>query len=193
MARKTPITVSPDGSTEEKRKPFRRAGKGSGKPPPAEVLSGKDFGPSKRPRGRPLTYTREKADQICALLETGRSLYYICEDLGIHLNTVSGWARDNVDGFAGRYTQSREMGIDRIAEDMIRLSDEARIGVLRKTTASGVEEAEYDMTAHRRLQITTRQWYLSKVAPRKYGDNMRVDMVVTEGLADRVRRALGDD
>jgi hypothetical protein len=38
------------------------------------------------------------------------------------------------------------------------------------------EERRGDMLGHRRLQVDTRKWYLSKVLPKKFGDKSELDL-----------------
>lgn len=54
--------------------------------------------------GGRLTYTRETADRICALLREGHSLRTICRDPGMPgRRTVLNWVKRDHDGFAARY------------------------------------------------------------------------------------------
>lgn len=57
---------------------------------------------------------------------------------------------------AERYARAREVRNDRLAEETLRIADEA------STTGDGVAKA--------RLQVDTRKWLLAKLAPKKYGE-----------------------
>jgi hypothetical protein len=66
-----------------------------------------------RPRGRPLLYTAELAEEICARMVSGESLRHICKDE--HMpgeSTVRLWALDDHQGFNAQYVKSRALGID---------------------------------------------------------------------------------
>jgi len=139
--------------------------------------------------GRAQLYDREKVmDHICSQLALGRSLLNICDnDEGMpdHL-TVRGWVRDdNPAGTRQRYLSAREVGFASIAEDIIDMSDKTHEWVMvQKTDASGnlmydgnmpilerrLMPLSADVVAHKRLQVDTRKWYLSKVLPKIYGE-----------------------
>jgi hypothetical protein len=62
-----------------------------------------------------------------------------------------------------------------MADEMIRLADVCREGVKtrRKVLADGTVEVETitaDMVERAKLQLDARKWYLSKLAPKRYGD-----------------------
>ena len=57
-------------------------------------------------------YTRELADVICQRLASGEALKAICrEDEMPSSRTVRKWVTKDVNGFAERYTQARELGL----------------------------------------------------------------------------------
>ena len=141
-------------------------------------------------KGQNSVYTQAIADAICARLAKGESLRKICKDAGMpDRHTVAAWAVDNVRGFYAQYARARDFGYDALAEEALEIADTPVEGVRREESEQGVKEVREDMTAHRRLQVDTRKWYLSKVAPKKYGDKQTVDLNVTGSLADRLARA----
>lgn len=132
----------------------------------------------RRPRGRPSVYTQEAADEICERLKAGESLKQICKDA--HLpgdSTVRGWYVDDTQGFSAQYTRARDLALDKMAEDVIDISDE-------KT----------DDPARQRLRFDARRWYLSKLAHKRYGDKLEVtaevnvNVNVAEKMDERIRR-----
>lgn len=109
----------------------------------------------KRPRGRPSSYSREVADEICEKLAKGESLLAICE--ADHLpeeSTVRGWALDDREGFFAKYTRARDIGLDSRADRI-----ERRF----------MNEPD---TQRARLIFDHDRWYLSKLAPKRYGDKL---------------------
>jgi hypothetical protein len=109
-------------------------------------------------RGRPTVHTQEIADHICQKLAEGMSLRAICR-LGAEENdtfpseaAVRQWVIDDREGFAAQYTRSREIGLDCRADALI---EDAK---LAKDAALG------------RLAFDADRWYLSKLAPKRYGD-----------------------
>lgn len=72
--------------------------------------------------------------------------------------TLNTWIARNECGVADRYHQAREVRADRIAMQIFDLAD----NVPRDMAA--IQAA--------RLQVDVRKWYLSKLLPEKYGDNV---------------------
>lgn len=130
----------------------------------------------KQPRGRPCVYTDAAAESICAQLADGLSLRKICSADGMPKeSTVRNWVADDVSGFAARYARAREIGYERLAEELLEIADTPLIGIKTKTNEKGeVETQEADMIEHRRLQVDTRKWMLAKMLPKRYGDKFAV-------------------
>lgn len=123
-----------------------------------------------KPQGRPTLYTPELAKHICVLLSQGISLRKICasdENLP-HESTVRTWAVDNLNGFYTQYTRARDMGLDAMADEILDISDTPKMGSVTTNKIGGTETKTGDMIEHRRLQVDTRKWYLSKMAPKRY-------------------------
>jgi len=127
-----------------------------------------------RKRGRPCTYSSDIAETICARLAAGESLNALCKDDGFPPeSTVRLWVLDDHDGFAAKYARARDIGLDVRADAM-----EAKI------------LAEPD-TQRARLLWDNDRWYLSKLAPKRYGDalNIKGDMNVNITMAQRILEA----
>lgn len=140
--------------------------------------------------GRPSSYTEEVANEICMRIAEGESLLAICKD--DHLpcrKTVHDWIVNDLHGFSNRYARAKEACIDRMAEEIIEIADTPEIGTKTVSKATGMETTEGDMVEHRRLKIDARKWYLSKVAPKKYGD--KLDLNHTGGVTVRVKDYTG--
>ena len=126
--------------------------------------------------GRPSAYTQELADEVCERMAGGESLNAICKDAHMpHERTVRRWMLDNVEGFSPKYTRARELQAEFWADDILRLSDESRIGEKVKTGPNGEEKTTGDMVERTRLQVESRKWLLSKLFPKKYGDKIEVE------------------
>ncbi len=125
-------------------------------------------------RGRPFVYTNVLADKIIAGLSAGKSLVTVCKELDIKHSTVINWATNDLYGFAERYARARREGLDVLADDLIGLSD---------SEMERLPDGKIDPSAvnHRRLQIDTRKWVLSKMAPNKYGDKAALELTGKEG------------
>ena len=126
-------------------------------------------------KGRPSSFTDELAEEICARLAAGESLRSICRD--DHMPdraTVANWcSRD--EHFFSQYTRAREFGLDELADEVIEIAD------------AGSGDAVRD-----RIRFDARRWYLSKLAPKRYGDKQEIEhkgnLTVT-GLLDAAEQA----
>ncbi len=109
--------------------------------------------------GRPSSYTPGIEAEILERLGSGESLNAICKSQHLpNETTVRDWAiRDCPPGFSLKYTQARAKGYDAIAESTFAIADDL------------TEDAN-----SRRVRIDTRKWFLSKLAPKKYGDRIEI-------------------
>lgn len=119
-------------------------------------------------------FTQELADAICAELADGKSLNEACKAEGMPAeSTVRGWALDDVEGFAAKYTRARAIGYERLADEILSISDTTQPGVKTKVNDKGeIETTEGDMIEHRRLRVESRKWMLAKMLPKVYGDKV---------------------
>lgn len=72
------------------------------------------------------------------------------------------------------YEHAREEFAHSLADELLKISDEVRIGAKVKTTEHGEETITGDMVERARLQVDTRKWLASKILPKKYGDKVDV-------------------
>lgn len=115
-------------------------------------------------RGRPSRYTTELAEQICKELAEGKSLRSICKAKGMPTEaTVRLWAADDREGFYSQYTRARDIGLDCVADEVFEIADEG-------------EDPQRD-----RLRFDARRWYLSKLAPKRYGDRVTTEHTGANG------------
>lgn len=133
-------------------------------------------------RGRPSVYSEEVANEICARLATGESLRAICRSEGMPAeSTVRGWVIDNNNGFSAQYARARDLGLDCMADELLEIADTPQIGVKTKRADGKTEVTEGDMIEHRRLQVDSRKWFLSKLAPKRYGDKVTQEISGPDG------------
>lgn len=131
------------------------------------------------------TYTPERAAEILERLAAGESLRSICRDEHMPPDaTVRSWVVYDVQGFAARYTQARDIGLDVMADELLAIADDHPGRLDNGATDSGGVAAN-------RLRFDARRWYLSKMAPKKYGDKQEVDLNVKGDLtiAERLAEA----
>lgn len=122
-------------------------------------------GVDKKKVGRPSTYVKEVADDICMLLAQGESLRKICERPRMPTRqTVFNWLDENKE-FFDQYARAREKQADFLLEEMLEISDLA--------TPENVNVAK--------LRVDSRKWYITKVAPKKYGDKVTQEITGVNG------------
>lgn len=116
--------------------------------------------------GRPTLYTDEVADLICSRLETGESLFQICKSAELpEESTVRNWALTDRAGFFAKYTRARDLGLDARADRVLEIP--------RGVTSEDVPRA--------RLEFDAERWYLSKLAPKRYGDATTMKLADADG------------
>ena len=103
-------------------------------------------------------YTREIADTICTRMSEGESLRAICRDTGMPSEgTVRGWAVRDVDGFSDRYRAARQLLLEYWSDEIVSIADDGELDPRDRQIRTGV-----------------RQWLMSKLAPRRYGDKLQI-------------------
>jgi hypothetical protein len=122
--------------------------------------------------GRPYKFTEEIADRICDALMSGQSLVKICaaKDMPDRVTVIRWMAKDVA--FATRCAHAREAQADYMDDLII---DEAN-----KVTPETAQAAKVKISAY--------QWRASKLAPKKYGD--RVDMNLSGTLQTTPQEAI---
>ncbi len=109
--------------------------------------------------------------EILARLETGESLRSICRTEGFPTEgTVRHWALvDEV--FFTQYTRARDLGLDAMADEV-------------QEIASG--SLDKDDVPRARLEFDAKRWYLSKLAPKRYGDRLQQEVTGAGGEALKI-------
>jgi len=116
---------------------------------------------------------KELANQVIDLMTEGHSTRTACKMVGLPMGTFLRWC-DNDAALADQYTRARAILIEHMAEDTLDIADEA-VG----TTDNGSTDS--GAVAKQRLQVDTRKWLLSKLAPKKYGDKITQEVTGANG------------
>lgn len=134
-------------------------------------------------------YDREAvAEHICSQLKRGRSLDSICKDPGMpHVTTFLEWMETD-SALAQDYAHAREIGYALLADEIIAIADKTHEWVtVQESDPDGrplfndkgeprlkqvLMPLNSDVVAHKRVQIDTRKWMLSKMLPKVYGDRV---------------------
>ncbi|MCK5605287.1 terminase small subunit protein [Candidatus Pacearchaeota archaeon] len=118
----------------------------------------------------------ELIDIICKEISKGRSLRSVLRDKGMpEAHTFYAWIDDNKERLQ-QYACACEDRAESIFEDILSIADNPLEGVVIETDDHGrTKEKKGDMLGHRRLQVDSRKWILSKMQPKKYGDKLEVE------------------
>ena len=121
--------------------------------------------PSVKPKkvGRPKAKWKSKAnaERIFEQMRGGKSLREICAEKGLPLSKVYEWL--NGEEFRENYADAQEARADKMFDEIIGIADycdtESKAGVMKA-----------------KLQIDTRKWVMGRMAPKKYGEKVNVDV-----------------
>lgn len=118
---------------------------------------------------KPAKPERDK-DAICqAVLQgmrDGLSAFKACQAAGVPQSTFNLWV-DSDAKLAESYAHAREDLIERIANEVMELSDS-------EVPETGDGKRDWQAIQQRKLQVDSRKWLLSKLAPKKYGDRLEL-------------------
>jgi hypothetical protein len=121
-----------------------------------------------------MSYTNEQKeemfDKVCELIASGISLRKSLTEIKLNKRVLVEKSVERRE----QYARAREEREDVIFEEMLEISNTPCEGVEITEKPLGVEIKKGDMLGHRKLQIDTRKWMLSKMSPKKYGDKVDV-------------------
>jgi len=134
-------------------------------------------------RTKPGDQDRKKiAEKIFQHMRDGLSAHKACKLAGIPQGTFNGWIDDDVE-LAEQYTRARSELLERLADELLDISD---------SDVDTLPDGKKDWAAiqKHKLQVDTRKWLLSKLAPRKYGDRIEVAGDADSPLVHRIERVV---
>lgn len=106
--------------------------------------------------GARVNQSDEIAETLCEMLASGKSMRAICKADGMpNRRTVERWMEAD-PAFAAKCARAREIGLDERAD------------------ALGEEIKQEGDVQRARLILDYGKWYLSKLAPKKYGDKVAI-------------------
>lgn len=140
--------------------------------------------------GRPSTYTPEIAQHILDELSEGKTLTSICAAEGMPTRkcVVTNWC-ESYPEFGVAYARARQVGYEALADQLRDIANTPKPGkkTVRKPTGNEIHAG--DMIEHRKLQVDTGKWFLSKLVPKIYGDKQVIEHQGEIKLTDRLLRA----
>lgn len=134
--------------------------------------------------GRQSEFTQDLADQICERMANGESLRQVCRDAPMpHRRTVFRWI-DDQPKFAHQYARAREALQEHWADEILDIADEGSNDFMDRKNDSGEtidRVVDHEHISRSRLRVDTRKWLLSKLAPKKYGEKVDVNLGGQDG------------
>lgn len=109
---------------------------------------------------------------VCRAMTEGLTARKACIANGVNFSNFRFWCGENPE-YAAQYAHAREVLYEHWEEDIVEISDETQEGIIHKQKLLGDEIETRDMIEHRKLRVHTRQWLLSRLVPKKYGDKMQ--------------------
>ena len=129
--------------------------------------------------------SEERANVSALVLEgmrSGLSAFKACKRAGVNQSTFNDWLNGDA-ALAAEYARAREDLLEMMASDLIDIADRP-VG----STESGATDS--GAVADKKVQIDTRKWLLSKLAPKKYGDKLEVSGDPANPLLQRIERVV---
>jgi hypothetical protein len=120
--------------------------------------------------------------QVLEGMRSGLSAFKACKKAGVNQSTFNLWLNDDAD-LAAQYARAREDLLEMMASDILDIADRP-VG----STDSGATDS--GAVADKKVQIDTRKWLLSKLAPKKYGDKLEVSGDSANPLVTRIERVV---
>ena len=121
---------------------------------------------------------RKIADLVFDGMRSGMSAFKACQGAGVNQSTFNLWLNQDAE-MAAEYARAREDLIELLANETMAIADQAfeeieehtvdgdgKPVVLKKKVPVDVQRAK--------LQVDTRKWLLSKLAPKKFGDKLEL-------------------
>ena len=109
---------------------------------------------------------RKIADMVLAGMRSGMSAFKACQVAGVNQSTFNLWLNDDAE-LAADSARAREDLIERMAQEVLELSD-VDVGL----QPDG--KRDWAAVQKHKLQVDTRKWLLSKLAPKKFGDKLEL-------------------
>ncbi len=134
--------------------------------------------PLKQAGRKPMPYDEAVAAEVCERLSQGETLRAICEDPAMPSHqTVYRWVADEPT-FRTAYARAREAQMEHWSDEIVEIADDASNDYMERIGKDGEVERVFDPEAVQRskLRIATRQWLMARLAAKRYGDKIDVNV-----------------
>ena len=128
---------------------------------------------------------RDKAaicESVLQGMRDGLSAFKACQAAGVPQSTFNRWV-DADAKLAEDYAHAREDLIERMASEVMELADS-------EVPETGDGKKDWQAIQKHKLQVDTRKWLLSKLAPKKYGEKLEVSGDPSNPLVTRIERVV---
>lgn len=154
--------------------------------------------------GRPTTYSKKIATEICANIALGNSLRSVLKKNGMPaMSTVFKWLSEHQE-FSEQYAHACEERSEAMAEDILDIADDGTNDWMEVERKDGSTYEMFNKEAAQRskLRIETRKWLMSKMKPKKYGEKLdltsdgkriRTEPVVVSSIKPRLQKPSDDE
>jgi hypothetical protein len=138
--------------------------------------------PAKR-KGRPAKYFPDLAAAICRAVADGEPIRRACAAHGISWTTMYDWVHAHPE-FADMLQRARIAATERIADEMLTISDDASNDFITYETRDGNVRLlpNHAAVQRDRLRCESRRWLMQKWNPQRYGgDAQRLELTGAGG------------
>lgn len=133
--------------------------------------------------GAKIEKTKQLKDKICELIATSnKGLRAVSKEAGVGITFLLEWLRNDSE-FAAQYARAKQEQADILFEEILEIADETSndtIHVPGKNGGEGYDVPNKEWIDRSKLRVDARKWAASKLAPKKYGDKMELDLVSTK-------------
>jgi hypothetical protein len=108
---------------------------------------------------------------ICERIEVGQSVNLILKDSDMPSSRTFWKWLDEDEEKVKKYARAKDVYSDKMFEDLVLIADGTSTDVYQDE--KGEDQINHDIIQRDRLRIDARKWTLSKLNPKKYGDNQK--------------------
>lgn len=126
-------------------------------------------------------------------LRLGKSMRASCREISLDPGTFIGWATE-WPGAWKHYEKARGIALDLMAEELLDIADDGKNDFMESNDPNNPGyKVNGEYVQRSRLRVDTRKWYLSKVAPKRYGDKLAVTGGDDDDPPLRMEHSLGGE
>lgn len=111
---------------------------------------------------------------ICKRLEEGEAIRNILKDKDMPSTSTFFMWLDSDNEKSKQYARAKEVYAETMFDELIGIADNTSTDIL--INEKGEEQINHEVIQRDRLRIDARKWTLSKLNPKKFGDNKTVDL-----------------